>query len=1203
MIRGTRLAFKQLEIRRMPGFPRGGFTLGDLSPGINVIYGPNGSGKSTSARAMHALLWPDQSHGNVELYSVMSLGDEIRTASLEFGHIEWQRAGSVVSPPPLPPADGKDRYMLELIRLLVAEDESFAAAIAKESMGGYDVDAAAAAVGFSRGIEGKRTIPAELRDAKKRLEMVRREEDHLVEEEQSLDVLRREKEQALRADFKQKTAEYLIDVIVAQAKEQSASNSIQMFPDWMDKLNGNEIEILDELAREKLEAEQQLAVAAEAKDAANHQLESTGLGTEGISDLWINRMEISINEIGALERELLQARRRLDAATETKKRALERLHGDRDITFVTPESVDRNAMTELESLAEMLSLLDATEKDLRAEKRRLESLLPDGHTSSSPELLERGSTLLLQWLKSPEDHPAHIHRRSFIILGLSSLGWVAFGVFATMSMLKDHKPLGIIFAVIAVTIVALVFVVKQSLSQTKPLNNVNKKAVYEQDFKALGLSQPDGWMTEEVFALFNRFQIEMANVREQQGRFERLEQINIELKQIKMDRAQPEKERALLVQKYGLPPEERAANLWWIAQRLSDIQRHDLEAHTLSEEIAHLEKELARHKEELGKELASFDLSRLSEYGGLRSIGELGAMLNDLKRRREQWVQATHAIKQIKTDIKTGGELLNSIDRRRVALFRRLGMTEGDVEDETRVRKACDDLSSYRVANEQFKETVLLRQSAEQRLKNHLPTADMSVIMGRSLCNWTLHEAEQVKEQASAEAEKLNELSARIMSIEHRIQQAKGQNKMEQAISAVERAENDLIDLFEDETRMEIGKLIAEFIKEETRERDRPEVFMRAREHFARITRGAYTLEIDDGDVPVFRAIDSSSGEGKSLNQLSGGTRAQLLIAVRIAFVESQESGISVPVIFDEALANSDDERAEALIQAVIDLAMEGRQVFYMTAQLDEVAKWKDALNAMQDVPHRIIDLAEVRHMDDHQKRPFVTVRAISEHKLPVPDALDYVEYGRRLDVPGINPYVEDVGYVHLWHLLDDPTVLHQFLSARIETWGQLRVIHDHDLLDRIGEWAVKGYKKAEAAARCLTLITSLRAVGRGRPFDRDTLVESGAVSDAFLENAYDIAVAYDFDAKAFIEAIDDGELKRFREDNKKQLRTYLEEHGYLDERDPYDEENLATLVRGGLFKELSTGLISGEHVERLIFSVLESSDLTSMQHNKRNGV
>ena len=50
------LFFTLIEIRRMPGFPKGGLEVDDLCPGVNIIYGPNASGKTTLSRAIHRLL-------------------------------------------------------------------------------------------------------------------------------------------------------------------------------------------------------------------------------------------------------------------------------------------------------------------------------------------------------------------------------------------------------------------------------------------------------------------------------------------------------------------------------------------------------------------------------------------------------------------------------------------------------------------------------------------------------------------------------------------------------------------------------------------------------------------------------------------------------------------------------------------------------------------------------------------------------------------------------------------------------------------------------------------------------------------------------------------------------------------------------------------------------------------------------------------
>ena len=63
------------------------------------------------------------------------------------------------------------------------------------------------------------------------------------------------------------------------------------------------------------------------------------------------------------------------------------------------------------------------------------------------------------------------------------------------------------------------------------------------------------------------------------------------------------------------------------------------------------------------------------------------------------------------------------------------------------------------------------------------------------------------------------------------------------------------------------------------------------------------------------------------------------MAAVRVAFLEQDESA-RLPLLLDETLGTSDDGRAGAIIDSVIEIAREGRQVFYFTAQHDEVGKW-----------------------------------------------------------------------------------------------------------------------------------------------------------------------------------------------------------------------------------------------------------------------
>ena len=135
-----------------------------------------------------------------------------------------------------------------------------------------------------------------------------------------------------------------------------------------------------------------------------------------------------------------------------------------------------------------------------------------------------------------------------------------------------------------------------------------------------------------------------------------------------------------------------------------------------------------------------------------------------------------------------------------------------------------------------------------------------------------------------------------------------------------------------------VGQAILDNLRENAI-KNAPPVFQRAEENFRRVTDERYTLIIPQDNI--FRARDNQRGLDFDLTELSSATRVQLLLSVRLAFVETQETNFRLPITLDETLANSDDHRAQAIIRTMSTLAAD-RQIFYFTAQQDEVDKWCD---------------------------------------------------------------------------------------------------------------------------------------------------------------------------------------------------------------------------------------------------------------------
>ena len=90
-------------------------------------------------------------------------------------------------------------------------------------------------------------------------------------------------------------------------------------------------------------------------------------------------------------------------------------------------------------------------------------------------------------------------------------------------------------------------------------------------------------------------------------------------------------------------------------------------------------------------------------------------------------------------------------------------------------------------------------------------------------------------------------------------------------------------------------------------------------------------LQIDDHSLlPTALTRD---GQEESLDILSGGTREQVAILTRLAFARLfAQGGRPVPVILDDALVHSDDDRIEAMFTALHRVA-QGQQILVLTCR------------------------------------------------------------------------------------------------------------------------------------------------------------------------------------------------------------------------------------------------------------------------------
>ncbi len=93
-------------------------------------------------------------------------------------------------------------------------------------------------------------------------------------------------------------------------------------------------------------------------------------------------------------------------------------------------------------------------------------------------------------------------------------------------------------------------------------------------------------------------------------------------------------------------------------------------------------------------------------------------------------------------------------------------------------------------------------------------------------------------------------------------------------------------------------------------------------------------LDVNDGLKVSFTA---PTGEKKSVDFLSGGTRDLTYIAVRMALIDMLFTE-KPPIAFDESFAHQDNVRAKSMMTAVAALAKDGHQSFIFTCRQREAA-------------------------------------------------------------------------------------------------------------------------------------------------------------------------------------------------------------------------------------------------------------------------
>ena len=1120
------LRIRSLHVDRLYGISHDGLTADELADGVNVIYGPNGKGKTTLGRAVHALLWPDSVAGyNPVLHGHLALGDDDWLVELEAGSVRYQRGGVAEQTPPLlPDRAHHPRYVLSLHELVGSDGRPFAEAIRRDAAGGMDVADAADALGFTASTPRSGNATRDAKAAWSKLEEVRRQQRDLEQEAARLDALEAQRARAVAAQDEQALYRLAREHAAARDAAAEATRALDALPDALANVREDDAETLRVLRTKVEHAEKEHARAEATADDARERLSENLVSRAGRPANPVTEMEERLHALQTLEDRQARKSEEVAQLRATENEAWRAIEGAMDEDRAAAVNVD--TVRGLETLANKALRLQGEEAAEQALARAAESLAAPDEALGDLEAVEQGARYLREWLRAPRT-AADPTLRPLTLAGAGTAG-----VLGLALGLAWHPAA---FLLVAAALF-LAFVATRL-----PAGSTTDTDTRER-FGRLGLGTPS-WTGEGVEARLDELERARAALKVAEAVHAQLKARRPDAQRLDALRRDVEAERTRIAEALGIAVRTAPIDLPYTVKSLQQWQAARRARLGAEAALADIERQIEERRAKAHTLLGPFGLPPADDTAALADrIGTLRAAY-------EACAEADRDLREAEDDARRAEAEADEARADIARLFARIGCSEED--GDAAVTRACAERAEYDERTAAASAAVTRRDDALGRLRAHAGFYD-------DLMGCSEHEATNLEADAAERAAERDRLTKEITRLEEQIHQARHGHQLGDAAARHRAALDDLAAERDRAAAARVGHLLADRIARVARERQLPPVLRRARELFGAITKHRYELSSDPHD-DAFVALDTVRNRGFRLDELSSGTRVQLLLSVRVAFVEQQELGARLPLVLDEVLANSDAERARAIAEAVLHLCREGRQVFYFTSQVNEVAKWKRLAEEHGDVPCCFVALEGTPLIADIDAEALPP--SVFGETVPPPAGRSHAEYGAALGVPAWDGW-RPVDDLHLWYAIDDPGPLHAALALGFNRVGPLRSVARNGRTEAVG-------LDPATVDRTLILADALAAwqeawrIGRGRRVDRTTLEACPAISETFLERVAEYNESGGGDGRALIDGLRSGDVERFRSNRADDLETYLQEHGYIDAADRLSEEDVWAYVVG----------------------------------------
>ncbi len=931
------MKINRLRISRLPGFSKGLEGINELAGNVNIITGPNGSGKSSTARAIQKLIWWNDKTTDHEIDAILDINTELNEVKIDSqGYLRINKSKRTHEDLSFVfPREFSNQYMLALHDLINGRDDNLARIIAKEVNGGVDLSKA-----IGR-LEYKFSIPniAQPRykqyiEIQKELINLENEQAVLLKNEGELARLEEEKKQSEEASGYKDLYEKLLNYINERNSYDRFNAQLNTYSPTMKKLKEDDFSTIEELEKKIAEIDITIFESEKIIGAYEEEVQLLRIADKDIPDELITELSGRIEDLKTLQQKVSSLEREISNQLVVKDKTGKLLNSEEELY-----GLRKLSLKDIHYLNEFIQAANEAEgihSRLVSEKRRLEKELDELREietkGKSIEDIRKGISILSDWLKGANPQPKMSIRLTL------ALGLAIWALLATVISYYGHEQGFVASIFISLLLVPGVIYLegKREKFQSHELN------VRMGDFEKSSLESPDNWDSDSVSSRLQELISDLDYLLRITKIEEQLKGVSIKLEQSQTRIKDIRSEYFNIKEGLGILPESidllinNYNSFYLFLSNLSKWQDAAIESEKLINEKENYYNSYLEELNAINSILSGFNFSSVEDPIQANAIYQ--ALLKECEIKTKKSGDIKHQKSII--DIKEKEKKQYQLSLREI--YSRLQIPFGKKDE---VYFLTSQYESFKETENRVTDALAVVNANEQLLLNH-PLCHIYKNLDKAI---TIERVRLKIEEYEYISGKQGEIIRQISDIEAQIRERRSKDDIEKALNDKEDALDGLNELLKNNLKAITGDLIVSHLHEEISLNNENPVFKRANTILGNITGSRYKLILGEGRQPVFKAYDSRLDQILSLDEISTGTRVQLLLAIRLAYIETQENQIKLPVLADELLANSDDERSEAIIRSLVEVSR-NRQLFYFTAQAEEVSKWEEYLKKCSDI-------------------------------------------------------------------------------------------------------------------------------------------------------------------------------------------------------------------------------------------------------------